>query len=97
MAHVCHVYKCEVRVPPSMLMCRRHWEMVPRGLRDAVYASFNPQQCRRGGPAPSREWLTAARAALNSVERRERECGRTIAGLDPVTLPRIEDDSEGGE
>lgn len=67
MGHVCHVEGCETPVPPRMLMCRPHWSKVPPEMQAAVYDSFNPKQCRRGGPVPTREWLIAARAALNYV------------------------------
>ena len=74
--HVCHVYGCDVPVPPRMLMCRPHWAQVPREMQDAVYSTFNPQQCKRRGPIPTREWLKAARAALTHVEQAERQGGR---------------------
>lgn len=68
--HVCHVCQCEAKVPPRMLMCRRHWAQVPKELQDAVYATFTPGQCERPGPTPTRDWLRAARAALSWVEQK---------------------------
>ena len=46
-------------------MCRWHWRKVPRDVQAAVWAHFNPAQCKPGGPRPSVEWLAAARQALN--------------------------------
>jgi hypothetical protein len=71
MSHVCHVFQCEKTIPPRMLMCRAHWEMVPPDLQDAVNANFNPAQCKQSGvrPLPTREWLKAARQALTWAER----------------------------
>lgn len=68
MAHACHVYPCGAAVPPRMLMCRRHWALVPKDMQDAVYAAFTPGQCDRRA-TPTREWLKAARAAISWVEQ----------------------------
>ena len=71
-AHLCHVPHCEVEVPPRLLMCKRHWFMVPWNLRRAVNLHFNPEQCIPGsGVKPTREWGQAARAAIESLVRRE--------------------------
>lgn len=68
MIHQCHAYKCTTPVAPRLLMCRKHWAMVPGDIQRAVYAHFNPEQCRgRKAPLPSREWIAAARAAINHV------------------------------
>lgn len=50
-------------------MCLKHWKMVPKALQDAVWATYRPGQC--GDKRPSREWLTAARAAINAVWEKE--------------------------
>jgi hypothetical protein len=67
--HVCHARKCMVPVPPKMLMCKRHWYMVPKELRDRVWATY-----RRGQEIdkdPSMEYLDAAMAAVRSVAEQE--------------------------
>lgn len=69
--HTCHIPTCALEVPPKMLMCRRHWFMVPKGLRAAVWAHYQHGQ-ERGGVSPSEAWLDAANAAIAHVVKRER-------------------------
>lgn len=67
--HVCHAEGCTMEVPPRMLMCRRHWRMVPRSLQDAVWATYvRGQEVRKD---PTAENLKAARAAIDYVANRE--------------------------
>jgi hypothetical protein len=68
-AHLCHAWGCQVAVPPRMLMCRRHWRMVPGSLQDAVWATYRRGQERRKDP--TQEYLAAARAAVLAVAERE--------------------------
>lgn len=70
-AHTCHARRCKVAVPPKMLMCRRHWAMVPRALQRDVWARYVPGQERRKDP--SREYLNAAQAAIAAVAAKEEE------------------------
>lgn len=71
-AHTCHAEGCEVRVPPRMLMCGRHWRMVPYGLKLAVWAEYQPGQERLDGTAfPTEDYLGAARDAIDSVAVKE--------------------------
>jgi hypothetical protein len=64
--HHCHATGCGQACPPRLLMCRRHWFMVPAGLRAAVLAAYRPGQEITKTPSP--EWLAAARAAIRAVE-----------------------------
>jgi diadenosine tetraphosphatase ApaH/serine/threonine PP2A family protein phosphatase len=68
-AHLCHAEGCQVEVPPRLLMCRRHWRMVPPPLQDAVWANYRRGQERRKDPTP--EYMAAARAAIEAVAERE--------------------------
>lgn len=68
MSHKCHVNNCTTPVAPRLLMCRKHWEIVPADLKARVLNTFNPQQCS-GRVRPSTEWLKAAREALNYVAK----------------------------
>jgi hypothetical protein len=56
-----------------MLMCRRHWRMVPRALRAAVWATYQSGQERLDGtaPIPSVAYLAAATAAIAAVAIQE--------------------------
>ena len=70
--HVCHAKGCEVPVPPRMLMCRRHWRMVPYGLKLAVLSEYQPGQERLDGTAfPTDDYLDAAREAIDAVAAKE--------------------------
>lgn len=68
-AHLCHANDCTERVPPRMLMCKRHWYMVPKPLRDAVWDNYVPGQERRKDPTAA--YLSAAQAAIDAVARKE--------------------------
>ena len=69
MAHRCHATACSTPVPREMLMCRRHWFMVPRGVRDDVWAAYRPGQC--DDLNPSAAYCRAAKAAVIAVADRE--------------------------
>lgn len=38
--HVCAGTGCDVHVARHMLMCRRHWYMLPASIREAVWATW---------------------------------------------------------
>jgi len=61
---------CNAHVQPEMLMCRKHWFMVPKPLRDRVWATYNPGQCDGDAPV-TKEWHEAADAAIDAVWKRE--------------------------
>jgi len=67
--HTCHAHKCEVIVKPEMLMCRKHWFMVPPDVRRTVLGAYRPGQC--DDKKPSQEWLRAALRAIGEVGIRE--------------------------
>lgn len=69
MSHHCHAKNCTKVVPPSKLMCLKHWRMVPRELQRAVWATYRPGQ--EVDKKPSREYLEAARAAIDAVAAKE--------------------------
>jgi hypothetical protein len=68
-AHTCHATNCTTPVPPRMLMCARHWRMVPKPLQDDVWATYRPGQERTKDP--SLEYLNAAFTAIEAVAIRE--------------------------
>lgn len=60
-AHTCHHPHCGLRVPPSMLACRRHWFELPQKIRDAIWREY-----RRGQEIdknPSSRYLAVQRLA----------------------------------
>lgn len=67
--HVCHTRRCMTSVSPRFLMCRRHWCMVPYGLRLAVWATYvSGQEVRKD---PTVEYLAAAQDAIHAVAEKE--------------------------
>lgn len=67
--HHCHARNCGVSVRPEMLMCRKHWFMVPKTIRDEVWRTYRPGQC--DDKRPSAEWHKAADAAIAAVAAKE--------------------------
>lgn len=61
--HSCEAEDCAKIVPSAMLMCKRHWFMVPKDLRDRVWAGYH-----RG---MDDEYHVAVAAAVDAVRRCE--------------------------
>jgi hypothetical protein len=68
-AHRCHAKGCTIKVKPEMLMCSKHWKMVPKNIQKEVWNHYRPGQCRDKNP--SKEWMKAADEAINSVATKE--------------------------
>ena len=64
--HLCHAKGCRTPVAPELLMCKRHWKMVPFVIKRAVNRYYVPGQCDLN-PMPSLQWHGAATAAINAV------------------------------
>jgi hypothetical protein len=64
-AHHCHARGCAVHTRPEMLMCFRHWRMVPIRIQRLVYATYRAGQC--DDMRPSKAWHNAADAAIGFV------------------------------
>lgn len=48
MAHPCPIKNCTVMMlPDQLLMCRKHWRMMPRALQDRVISTWNEYQASR--------------------------------------------------
>jgi hypothetical protein len=62
---ICHVNRCTNPRGARSLMCREHWAQVPPVLKQAVSAHYRLGQERDF--KITREYIAAARAALNSV------------------------------
>lgn len=69
--HTCHARGCKTLCKPEMLMCLKHWRMVPRDLQRAVWATYRTGQCQLN-PLPSKEWHAAADAAIAAVAEKEK-------------------------
>jgi hypothetical protein len=75
MAHTCHATGCGAHVPPQMWGCRKHWYMVPKPIRDRIWATYRADQC--DDMNPSDDYCRAAKDAVVAVAKRE--------GLEPDT------------
>jgi hypothetical protein len=64
-SHECPAMGCTRAVSLSMLMCRPHWYMVPKPLRDAVWAAWADGQ---GAGTPAHR--AAILAAIGAVDRK---------------------------
>lgn len=69
MSHFCHAWKCTKTVPPRMLMCLRHWKMVPKALQLRVWKYYRPGQEIDKRPSP--EYLFVVREAITAVRKHE--------------------------
>jgi len=69
--HRCHAIGCEVQIPPRLLMCLKHWCLVPRPLQQAVWQHYRAGQER--DKAPTSAYVAAALAAVRAVAAREKE------------------------
>lgn len=72
MSHHCHAACCKKSVPPEMLMCKKHWFMVPRHIQQLIWKHYRVGQC--DDQLITHEYAEAARAAVRSVAEDE---GRT--------------------
>lgn len=69
MVHTCHAIGCACPVLPSLLMCRKHWNLVPKSLQQKVYAAYRKGQ--EVDKKPSAEYLAVAREAIAVVRKKE--------------------------
>lgn len=67
--HTCHATGCNVRVPREMFMCKKHWLMLPKGHRDAVWREYRVGQCDDW--EISHEYANAARRAVRFIAKVE--------------------------
>lgn len=75
MAHHCHAIACEVKVPPAMLMCKRHWFSVPLTLRNRVWAEYHN--------GITKAYCEVAKRAVRAVAEKE---GRVVTGREKEML-----------
>lgn len=78
--HTCHAIGCETPCARRMLMCRKHWYMVPPALRVDVWAEYVPGQ--EETMTPTKKYLKAANAAIQAVAKKE---GKSIVDAAPTT------------
>jgi len=69
MSHTCHARGCPTPVAPKLLMCAKHWKLVPRLEQAQVWAHYRPGQ--EVDKAPTKRYLDAADAAIRAVAKKE--------------------------
>ena len=57
--HTCHWIGCKKQVPPAMWGCRQHWFMLPKKLRDEIWATYQIGQ--ETSLNPSTEYIVVAK------------------------------------
>lgn len=69
MSHTCHAYGCKKEVPPRMLMCLKHWRMVPKDAQNDIWRYYVPgQEVRKD---PTNDYLKAQQRAVVMVLMKE--------------------------
>lgn len=71
--HNCAIPGCPNQCCRSYLMCFRHWSQVPRHTKAAVLATYDPDG------TPTREYVSAVRAAIEAVASAEHPPAETPA------------------
>ena len=74
--HNCAAIGCTARIGPRLLMCRRHWMMLPLNLRSAVWEAYRDSRQHTAGPIP-RAFTVAVANAQNWLV--EHEHGEDVA------------------
>jgi hypothetical protein len=68
LASHCPIPGCGEQIDPTRLMCRRDWYLVPRELRDQIWATW-----RSGQGAFTREHEAVVRQAITAVRQQRPE------------------------
>jgi hypothetical protein len=84
MNHTCHAHGCKKLVPPKMLMCLKHWRMVPKFAQDDIWRTYRPGQ--EIVKNPSNDYLKAQQAAVILVLLKEMNLPEDQAGLEKAAL-----------
>ena len=69
MSHKCPVDACQAQLPHEILMCRTHWFMVPKPLRDRLWVAWRKYQ--RG--VDVKVYLAVRQECADAVNRRLQE------------------------
>lgn len=64
--HHCHWTGCNAQVPPAMWGCKKHWFMLPKYLRDKVWAAYVPGQ--EVDMTPSQGYLAVAQEVKDWIK-----------------------------
>lgn len=65
--HHCHWPGCPELVKPAFWGCKRHWYLLPKPIRDRIWAAYRPGQ--EIDKNPSSAYIQAFRAAIEWIEK----------------------------
>jgi hypothetical protein len=68
---LCKCHGCGRQIPPRLLMCERHWSMVPLAMKKEVWKHYRQGQ-EYDGKGRTQEYDRAAIAAIEFVLEREK-------------------------
>lgn len=66
---MCDVSGCSAVVPSHLLLCGKHWRLVPKPLQREVYRTWGRRQREPRNPEAKAEHEAAKRAAIEAVNR----------------------------
>lgn len=73
MSHTCHWPGCLREVPPAMWGCKPHWFMLPRTLRNRIWATYRSGQ--EIDKRPSGDYMDAAVAVQEWIASQSTSTG----------------------
>lgn len=63
--HTCHAHGCSKKTPPTMFMCRTHWFILRKPMRDAIWREYRPGQ--ENDKRASLRYLAIQQRAISEV------------------------------
>lgn len=84
MSHECHALGCGKEIPPRLLMCLRHWNMVSKTDQREVWEHYRPGQ--EIDKRPTMEYLAVQRRVVAKVAQKE---GRPAKEWWPVLFESV--------
>jgi hypothetical protein len=67
--HKCHAIDCEVQIAPKLLMCLKHWKMLPKKTQISIWNEYRPGQ--EVDKKPSFKYLAIQQLAVGEVASQE--------------------------
>ncbi len=71
--HTCHALYCSVAVPENLFMCKKHWFMINKSLRDRLWCEYRTGQ--EVTKTPSAAYMVVAKKAIREVAYKEGRIG----------------------
>lgn len=69
MAHTCHATECDKHVKPEMFMCKFHWFILPKRMRDRIWRTYRIGQCDDWNI--SKEYSEIAKECIRFIAKEE--------------------------